>query len=443
MTMVTLIQFKYGKGLPLGAAYLAYGLAKEGVSFEVKLFDRDRFLRAGGDIDSLCSFLMNSKEIIAVGCYSDMLPYVLAVLKKIKQRFPKKTVILGGVGPTMVAEEIIESCEFVDFILRGNGISTLPRLVKKIKAGEKQFSDISGLSARNIKTRLGDDSGVSGLNIPKIPAYYSIKDIRSYETFYIKTSAGCPFQCTFCYALPAAGKKVINRNIHEVIEEIKLVKKIAGGRKISLSIIDEAFVVDKKRVIDFCSLLMKNKLEIQWFCYGRVNCMDEEMLGDMRLAGCVQIYYGVESGSDRVLKEIKKGFTIEEAIRIILLSKKIIPSVTASFIYRFPFETVEDFKYTMSALKYLRLKNILIQLHPLVPVKNSQIYLKYADRLKFSLNEYCDYIDGHTPAIIKRRVSFLPSECLQLIKKHAKVFYDYGYYESEDLHKINRLIGKI
>jgi len=209
-----------------------------------------------------------------------------------------------------------------------------------------------------------------------------------------------------------------------------------------LGIIDEAFVANKKRVIEFCDLMRRNKLKVPWTCYGRVNCMDEEMLRKMRLAGCIGVYYGVESGSDQILKKIKKGFTMDEAMKIILLSKKIIYGVTASFIYRFPFETLMDFKYTLLALRYLQSKRIIVQLHPLAPVKNSQIYLKYGNSLKFSLEEPCDYMSSDIIPITQWTVSSLAHQCIELIKKYPNIFYDYGYYDSEDLPKINQLISK-
>ena len=105
--------------------------------------------------------------------------------------------------------------------------------------------------------------------------------------------------------------------------------------------------------------------------------IDKELLKIMSGSGCKEIYYGIESGSDEILKKIKKGFTIEEAIKILLLSKKYIQTVTASFIYLFPFETPKDFIATKFFLIYLSSKGIATQLHSLCPVKNSEIYLAY------------------------------------------------------------------
>jgi len=426
---MTLIQFYYGKVFPLAAAYLTHGLEKEKIPFEIKFINAYSHQEIIADI--LYLYMRNSADIIAIGCFSDMLPHVLTTAKRIKQLFPEKIIILGGIGPTAVAEDILDGFDGIDFIIKGCGISTLPQLIRKIETKPLVFGGISRLVEEEGKTN------------PKIPAYRRIKDVLSFHTFLLKTSVGCPYQCTFCYALPAVGKKVIYRNLDEVIEEIKLIKEITKGRKVSLNIIDEAFVMDRSRVMAFCGLLRQRRLKVPWVCYGRVNSMDEALLRVMRTAGCVGVYYGIESGSNRVLKKIKKGFTIEEAIRIALLSKKIIPDITASFMYRFPFETTDDFKATISAMRYLKANNIVTQLHPLVPVKSSKIYSTYSNRLKFSPLERCDYIRIKKHAhFTVGSVSSLPKAYRTLIKDYPDVFYDYRYYENEDLGRINRLISE-
>ena len=432
---LTLIQFQYDC-LPLGAVYLAYGLEKENINFEVKLFKAENAFKSASGIDKLYSFLINSREILAIGCYSDMLPYIIAALKKIKQKIPKKIVILGGVGPTIVAQEIMDSFDFIDFIIAGCGISSLPKLVKRIGAQEMEFDDIPSLLVRN--KRIPFNNNFSGFvsEIPRIPAYHRIRDIDSYSVFSIKTSSGCPYRCTFCYASQPAGRKVINRDLSEVIDELRLIKKITRGRNIFYTFIDEAFVVNKKRVIEFCRLLRKNKLKVPWGCYGRIDCMDQELLRNLRIAGCVQLYYGVESGSNRVLEKIKKGFTCEEAVKILMLSKKYIPTISASFIYRYPFEKFNDFLDTFKMLKYLHYENIAVQLHPLAPVKNSELYASYHKRLRFSIHEPCDYL------LSTGLISSLPKDCIALISNYHDVFYDYRYYNSEDFDKISTFIAK-
>jgi radical SAM superfamily enzyme YgiQ (UPF0313 family) len=433
MNDLTLFQSYYDYA-PLGSAYLAYGLEKENIQFDLKLFSVPEFYRQGLNIDKLCSFFYNTERIIAAGTMSDMLPYLLIALSKIKKIYPKKILILGGIAPTMAAKEILEAFTFIDFIIKGCGISGLPKLIKKIKAGEMQFNDIPGIVFRN-KGKV-KDSYFDSLcqELPKVPSYQYIKNIDSFKKFSLKTSSGCPYRCTFCYAMPAAGKKIILRDTAEVIKEIKFIKEIKKNKKFLLFFIDEAFVVNKKRVIEFCKIFRTLKLNLEWTCYGRIDRMDEELLKNMYLAGCRQLYYGIESGSERILKKIKKDFTVQDASKVVVLSKKIIPRIITSFIYRYPFETVSDFKETLLMMRYFKMKGIITQLHPLAPVKSSPLYLAYHDRLRFSRKERCDYLPG------KKQINSMPRESMEYIENNFPVFYDYGYYYSESSNKIRNLI---
>jgi radical SAM superfamily enzyme YgiQ (UPF0313 family) len=269
-------------------------------------------------------------------------------------------------------------------------------------------------------------------DIPAAISYHLIQDIRLFDKFLIKTSSGCPYQCTFCYARPAVDRKITYRDIDEVVGEIKTIKK-QRGKGFILRIIDEAFILNRNRVIEFCSRLRKERLSVEWICYGRVNRTDEKLLKIMFDSGCREIYYGIESGSNRILQRIKKGFLIQEAVDAALITKRIIPHVTASFMYRYPFETLQDFKDTLVTIRYLQAKGISTQLHPLVPVKNSEIYLKYKKRLRFSLEEPCDYM-------LNSAIGDMPRQFREFILDYPEVFYDYGYYATRDLAGINQMI---
>jgi len=275
------------------------------------------------DIDRLYSFLIKSKRIIAVGCWSDMLPVLLVALEKVKKKFPEKIIILGGIGPTEVAEEIMDKFNFINFIIKGCGILPLPALIKKIIDEEKIFTDVKGLVYRDGKTIKSNAYNGFYLNsvTPDIIPYRRLKNIRSYDKFFIFTSSGCPYKCTYCQIPCLSQKGVLYKDINKVIKEIMVIKKIKKNGKLTILIRDEAFIVNRGRVVKFCNLLRAKKLNVRWRCYGRVDRIDGELLEIMSKSGCEGIFFGVESGSNKILKKIKKGFTVEKAVEIVFLSK--------------------------------------------------------------------------------------------------------------------------
>ena len=429
---LTLIQFQYElSSAPLGALYLAFGLGKENIEFDLKIFPLYKY---GYDLEKIYSFLTHSGNIVAIGCWSDLLPYVIVALDELKKRFPEKIIILGGIGPTEVAEEIMTAFNFINFIIKGCGVYLLPKLIKRIQNDSNRLNDIDGLVYRYNKDVISNYYKGFYLNIPDLPPHRCLNNSRQYQSFNIFTSFGCPYWCTFCSYRSVSPKKTIYRDLNEVMEEIKFIASIKKHKKFILAIWDEAFVVNKKRVFEFCNLLLSERLNMSWVCYGRINAMDEELLKVMSKSGCRSVYYGIESGSNVILRKIKKGFTIEEAIKILLLSKKYIEEVIASFIFLFPFEKPLDFYHTKILYWYLRSQGIVTQLHALSPVKNSEIYFKYKKYLFLSKKIHSTY---------RPTFNSMPSVCVKLIRNYPDIFYYYYSYNFEQLHKILKMAESI
>ena len=421
MRKLTLVQFEYGR-VPIGAIYLASGLEKEGVDFEIKVYPaREPSLRG------LQALFAASGDILAVGSMIDMLPYVIVALKRVKEDFPEKTIILGGHGPMAAAEDLLHRFEFIDFIIKADGVVSLPKLVRGIIEGRNMLDDVDGLVYRKKGKILGNKYSPYP-HFSFLPAYHRI-DIKPYSLFPIRTSSGCPYRCSFCSYPYLIKEKIVYRDMEKVIAEIKLIKELTQGRKISIDIVDEGFMVNKKRVLEFCALLKKDKLNISWSCFGRVDRADEELLKSMSSSGCRSIFFGVESGSERILRKTRKGFAVSDAIKILLCAKNYIKEIMASFIFGFPFETYNDFIDTVGVIKYLQAKKIRTQLSPLSPVRGSPIYSQYRKNLKFS---------PHAPCAITR-LNSLPQESLDLIRNNPEIFYEYFYFAYKDLSRIMKL----
>lgn len=454
MKHLTLIQFQYKKtSTPLGALYLAYGLEKEKIDFDLKIFPyyksteethfyfdfkqypfykRTPSKKSVFNLGALYAFFSQTRKIVAIGCWSDLLPHVLVALKKLKEKHPEKVIILGGIGPTVVAEDILKRFKFIDYIIKGCGVIPLPQLIKKIIDNDNELSNVTGLVYRLNGMIISNPYAGYHLTIPPLPAYHRLKNIQQYYTFTMITSCGCPFECTYCTTRPVSPKKIIYRDLNETIEEIKFIQSTAKQKKFDfeISIDDEAFVVNRKRMMRFCNLLLSNKLKIKWTCFGRINCMDEKLIKKMARAGCAAIHYGIESGSDRILEKIKKGFTIERALTILLLSKKYIPIVVGNFIYMFPFETRKDLIKTLIVALAIESKNINVGFTKLTPVKNSEIYREYEKSLHFSLK---------VPTVGFDQMYRLPKECISLIRKNQKIFYNFYHFKFKGLPELIHL----
>lgn len=429
MNNVTLFLIQYNSNATnLAMLYLAYGLKGEKVNFNTKIYP---WYRLKLKLGKLYSYLADSSPILAVGCWSDALPYVLVALERVKRKFPQKTIILGGVGPSEAAEDIMRKFKFVDFVIKGCGVKPLPELIKKINSKDSDFSRISGLVYR-LGAGVKANANISQeFLLNETPDYNLVKNIDSVRKFHIRICSGCPYECTYCRVPGMSERKVFYRDIKKVIEEIKLIKRIKNGGEFRVVFNDEAFVLNRKMVLEFCDSLIREGLKISWTSYGRVDRMDEELLKKMSESGCSSIYYGVESGSNRILKIIKKGFTVEDAVRVIFLTKKYIKEIRTSFICLYPFETKEEFIDTLTLKAYLELNGIITQLHMMNPVKGSLIFEQYKKNLRL----YPDL-----PSTFHEVPGKLPKKCLRLVRNNPEIFYTFYLFDFKDIKERISLI---
>lgn len=186
----------------------------------------------------------------------------------------------------------------------------------------------------------------------KLPYDYSVIWFDEKPVFNMNTSRGCPFQCGFCSVGSIWGKKYTYMSARRIFEDIEYVHKRYKVRGIYFR--EDNFTLNKQRVIDLCELLLKNGLNIKWMCETRVDTLNEEMLRLMHRAGCRALYFGIESGSQRILDFVKKGITIKQAEETIRLCNRIGIATAASFIYGIPTETEEEREETKKFIKKLR-----------------------------------------------------------------------------------------
>lgn len=330
--------------VPLGCLYLTRAL--EGAGFEVDF--RDYQLCPADDVfemPAFLDFLADPAPVVGLSCMANLLPFTLLAMEALHERYPDRTLVLGGVGSKSVEDQILRRFPWIDVICRGEGERTGPELLAALKDG-RDLGTVAGVSFRS-NGRVQHNPArprIADLDSVPLPAFDRI-DLPRYAGYGMMTSRGCPYPCTFCSAAPVWNHETHSRSPANVIAEMKLLKEEAGVDLFLFQ--DEFFMAGPKQVRNFCRELHASGLGVEWKAFGRINLTDVDTMRAMADSGCVELRFGVESGSDAVLSRIRKGFTAAECLELIPKAVEIFPRVDTFYIWGFPFETMEDFGQTL------------------------------------------------------------------------------------------------
>lgn len=174
---------------------------------------------------------------------------------------------------------------------------------------------------------------------------YTYPFIKGYPMATVLTDYGCPYKCSFC-VMPSLGFKY--RPIDDIIKDLKYLRKL-GVRDIYFS--DQTFGVIKKRNIELCKKIIRNKLNLRWFCFSRVNTVDYKVLKLMKEAGCHTIMFGVESANEELLRKYNKSYTLDQVKTTFKNAKKLDIRVMGTFIIGLP---EEDINSCLSTFKFAK-----------------------------------------------------------------------------------------
>jgi anaerobic magnesium-protoporphyrin IX monomethyl ester cyclase len=372
--------------VPLGPLYLTRVL--EDAGFEVdfrdyQLCDADDPF----DKETFLEFLREPAPVIGLSCMANLLPFTILAMRALREKYPSRTLVLGGVGSKSVEDEILKRFDWIDIICRGEAEKTGPEILRVLKKGSN-LSQVKGISFRNNGSILHnrDRKRIQNLDSIAFPAFEKI-DLEKYSGFGMMTSRGCPYQCTFCSVAPVWNFESYSRSPQNIVEEMKALNTRAGVDLFLFQ--DEFFVSGKKQVMDFCREIQKEGLDVEFKAFGRVNLVDGEMMRALADSGCIELRFGVESGSDKILSEIKKGFTSSEVLDVVPAAIEIFPRVDAFYVWGFPFETIEDFNQSLFQMISLRMMGARILPSLLCLLPQTEIYREWSDRVPL---QFCSYL---------------------------------------------------
>lgn len=336
---------------PVSLCYIAALMEKNGK--KVKVFDG----RLSQNLEEEFSNLLDKNNFDVIG-FSTVTPSITSTMRLAalaKQKNPCIITIIGGAHPTLVGPKVLEQFQDIDIAVFGEGEQTVIELLQNLEE-KKPLEKVCGIAFRKDSkiVQTGKRELIKDLDALPYPAYHMV-DLLKYGTnpglFFEKpiiaiiTSRGCPFDCNFCADTLIWQGKVRFRSAQKVVDEMQLLVKEYGVKEIKF--FDDTFTINRKRAVEICNEILKRKLNVIWRCASRVDAVDLELLKLMKKSGCCSISFGLESGSDEILKRMNKRTTTQQGRVAVKLAKQAGLYVNGLFMLNYPGDTIETTEQTI------------------------------------------------------------------------------------------------
>ena len=299
------------------------------------------------------------------------------------------SVVAGGPHPTALPEQTLDECPDVDIAAIGEGEATMVDL-----AAGAALDDVAGIAFRRDGTVVRTAPRRPQRDLDAFePVAYELFDMdhyaapnpwmirwRTYRAMNLRTSRGCPGRCRFCAGHVTAGVGVRFRSIASVLEQIRRATETYGVEAILFE--DDTLGANPDRLRALCDGLRREGFDkrIVWSGCLRVEQAEPDLLKTMRDAGCIQIEYGFESGSDRILREMSKNTSVELNRRAVRLTREAGLRIFADILVGLPGETAEDFDATVAFTRWARADVLGVAM--LYPLPGTPIYDDLTDDQK-------------------------------------------------------------
>jgi radical SAM superfamily enzyme YgiQ (UPF0313 family) len=375
----------------LGVLSLAAVLERHGLAPSIIDLNRLFFALADagnpGDLDDFVAIAAGKitaaeADVYGFSTICSAYPITVRIAREVKRLRSDSVIVLGGPQASVVSRQTLEAFPWVDFILRGEAERSLPEFLAEL-AGSKRFDQVQGLTYRSpFGVQMAPDAPViQDLDELPFPAYHLTDELRGKDgAAALEIGRGCPFACTFCSTNDFFRRKFRLRSPERVIGDMRFIDAEYGIRTFALT--HDMFTVDHRRVRAFCQAMLDSGTGYTWSCSARTDSVDEELLELMAAAGCTAMFFGVETGSQRMQKIIDKHLDVARAHRVIDSAERAGIGSTISLIMGFPEETISDLRDTVSMFMHsARTPGSNPQLNLLSPLANTPIHRLYKDQI--------------------------------------------------------------
>ena len=376
---------------PIGVLELAAVLRQKGLA--PRVIDLNRwyclYVDTGGPAGNGCDFCSYAArrldsfacEVFGFSTICGTYPLTLRLAAEVKRTHPEAAIILGGPQASAVDVPTLKAFDCVDLIVRGEAEESFPRVLESLDSGT--LDSIAGVTFRRGSTivRTPNAPPILDLDALPLPAFDLYPKMQQDYYVPLEVGRGCPFGCTFCSTSDFFGRKFRLKSPRKAIEQMRQMKQERSVEEFVL--IHDMFTADRRKVVAFCEALLEAGEQFFWYCSARTDCVDDELLALMACAGCRGIFFGIETGSQRLQKAIGKRLDLEEARRRFGSANRHGIRMAVSLITAFPGETRPDLKDTVSFLAdSLRYDYSEPQLHLLAPLAGTAIHEQYRGLLE-------------------------------------------------------------
>jgi radical SAM superfamily enzyme YgiQ (UPF0313 family) len=440
VTKVTLVtcfnaEWQFGRipspYIPLNLLCLAACLREQG--HEVQIVDQARALTTGRAHDGP-RFHFQMAELIGDTCpevvgfttMCNTYPQTLRLARHCKELLPTSKIVLGGPQATAVDLATLHHFPWVDAIVRGEADKGFPDLVGLWATGRGAETGIAGLTWRDANGVCHHTESAPLLELDSLPfPAYDLYPVGLAKSSLIPVEAGrgCPFDCTFCSTNLFFSRRYRIKAPARLVAELSHLHDTYGFTNFDL--VHDMLTVDKRWVRDFSRMLIAGDYGFTWGCSARVDCVTPDLLEEMAEAGCVGIFFGIETGSQRLQPIVKKKLHTGQVLPTLRSCAELGMKPTASFITGFPDETTEDAMTTLHmALDVLQLSpDTTAQLHLLAPLVGSPLYRDHKGSLNF---------DGHSSDI---SLFLLTDDEIETVKNYPEVFSSFYFFPTPYLNR--------
>jgi radical SAM superfamily enzyme YgiQ (UPF0313 family) len=405
--------------IPLGL--LTIGAALEQIGCQVEIIDQTLAIKNGHFTNDRHFYHEAARliadsvpDIVGFTTMCNSYPQTVELARHFRQIDRHTPVIFGGPQATAVDVETMATFPWVDWIVRGEADETLPWLITCLRDG-RDWLNLPGLTWREGSgVRRTIDAPLVDLESLPVPAYH-LYPLDGFLLIPIDAGRGCPFECTFCSTNLFFKRRYRMKTAQRLVAEMCLLQERYNHSDFDL--VHDMFTVDQRRIREICQAIREADLGLRFGCSARADCVNPDLLAEMAAAGCMGMFFGLESGSANMQVKMKKKLhpaTVRPVIQAALDNQI---DVTTSFIVAFPEETENEMYETLDMLlDFVCMGVEKVQCHLLAPLVGSPLYHQYRDQLLY---------DGHCSDI---STYLLTQEEVALVENHPHIFCSFYHF---------------